>query len=258
MNYEGATDLKRSLRFGFLSTVDAPMLPFYLAAARSNGCDDLVVICDSVNFSSKNLRLWKERTNGAFDAGFLGVSNISDLAEAKVPFYFVRSHNDDQSFELIDRLGIDCLFNAGTPRKLDTRIINSVPHGVVNVHPGLLPEYRGCSCVEWAVLQNDKVGNTAHFIDEGYDSGPIIDAEWYEFPRTANYAEIRTRVYQGSCEMAGKVLAMMQEKRLRPVDCQKQPVGTGTYWDPISTEDMERVLRITESGAYRYQCIGHS
>ena len=255
---EGSTTLKRSLRFGLLSTVDAPMLPFYLAAARSNGCDDLVVICDSIKFSEKNVGLWKERTNGAFDVGFLGISSIFDLAGAKIPFYFVRSHNDEETLELIERLGIDCLFNAGTPRKLNARVIRSVEHGIVNIHPGLLPEYRGCSCVEWAILQNDKVGNTAHFMDEGYDTGPIIDAEWYEFPRIANYAEIRTRVYQGNCKLAGRVLAMIQEKQLRPVDCQVQPIGKGTYWDPISTEDMERVLHIIRSGTYRYQCIGHS
>lgn len=246
---------KSRLRFGFLSTVDAPLLPFYLAAALVHGCDDLVVICDSKNFSEKNRSLWRERTNGAFNAGFLGVSNIYDLAAAAIPFHFVGSHNDEQTLALIERLGIDCLINAGTPRKLNGRLIGSVAHGIVNVHPGLLPDYRGCSCVEWAILQNDKVGNTAHFMDEGYDTGPIIDAEWYEFPCTADYTAIRTRVYQGSCELAGRVLAMIQEKRLRPADCPGQPVDQGKYWDPMPPEEMKRVQRMIRRGEYRYQCI---
>ena len=251
---ESINNAKSHLRFGFLSTIDAPLLPFYLAAALANGCSDLVVICDSKNFSPKDRGLWQERTNGAFDTGFLGVTSIYDLSYATIPFHFVVSHNDEQTLALIKRLRIDCLINAGTPRKLNSHLISSVPRGVVNVHPGLLPEYRGCSCVEWAILQNDKVGNTAHFIDEGYDTGPIICSESYEFPRLADYATIRTRVYQSGCELLGRVLARIQAKGLSAANCPAQPVDQGKYWNPISPGEMEQVLHMIQQGRYRYQC----
>lgn len=254
-NSESSNCSVQAMRFGFLSTVDAPLLPFYLSAALLNGCDDLVVLCDSKNFAGKNRELWNDRTNGAFEAGYLGVTNIYDFTAATIPFHFVDSHNGDQALRLIKHLDIDCLVNAGTPRRLSARLLDSVEHGVVNVHPGLLPNYRGCSCVEWAILQNDKIGNTAHFMDEGYDTGPIIESDWYQFPRKCDYAGIRTLVYQGGCDLLGRVLAKIQRERLRPKDCRKQTPNEGKYWPPISPEEMGQVLELVQHSEYKYQNI---
>jgi len=47
--------------------------------------------------------------------------------------------------------------------------------GAINLHPSLLPRYRGRASVNWAILRGEtEVGLTAHFIDEGVDTGDII------------------------------------------------------------------------------------
>lgn len=48
--------------------------------------------------------------------------------------------------------------------------------GVVNLHGGLSPEYRGADCTFWALLNGEpgKVGCTLHYIDAGIDSGRLI------------------------------------------------------------------------------------
>lgn len=49
------------------------------------------------------------------------------------------------------------------------------PRGVVNLHPSLLPKYRGRAPVNWAMLRGEtEFGLTAHFVDEGMDTGDII------------------------------------------------------------------------------------
>lgn len=50
-----------------------------------------------------------------------------------------------------------------------------------NFHVGLLPEYRGSACHNWAIINGEQfTGVTLHEIDEGIDTGPIIDA--FPFP----------------------------------------------------------------------------
>ena len=48
--------------------------------------------------------------------------------------------------------------------------------GIVNLHGGLSPEYRGADCTFWALYNGepDKVGCTIHFIDKGIDTGNLI------------------------------------------------------------------------------------
>ena len=99
------------------------------------------------------------------------------MEEERIPFYFVGNHNDDKTLRLINSLSVNVLLNAGTPRKLKPNIFDNVEHGCINVHPGLSPFYRGCSAVEWALFNDDKIGNTAHFMTEGYDEGNIIASE---------------------------------------------------------------------------------
>jgi methionyl-tRNA formyltransferase len=59
---------------------------------------------------------------------------------------------------------------------LPLSLINLAPLGAVNLHPSLLPKYRGRASINWAILKGEEeLGLTAHFIDEGTDSGDIIE-----------------------------------------------------------------------------------
>lgn len=48
-------------------------------------------------------------------------------------------------------------------------------HGVINLHQGDLPRYKGNACPNWAILNGEsRIGLTIHKMDEDLDSGPII------------------------------------------------------------------------------------
>lgn len=67
--------------------------------------------------------------------------------------------------------------------------------GWLNVHPGKLPEYRGNACPEWAIFNDDEVWATAHLIDDGIDTGPIVTAGRYEFDLNGGYHRFRAGIY---------------------------------------------------------------
>ncbi len=53
--------------------------------------------------------------------------------------------------------------------------------GCVNVHFGLLPQYRGGHAFRWAIANGEiTTGVTLHFMDEGVDTGPIIATAWFD------------------------------------------------------------------------------
>ena len=142
------------------------------------------------------------------------------------------------------------LVNAGTLRKLNRQIIGFIPHGIINIHPGILPKYRGSTCVEWGIYNDDRIGNTAHFMTENYDEGPIITSEWYDFPTDTDYQSIRTSIYRNGFELMGKVVASVVSSGMTQKDGTAQ--GEGTFWYPIPEEKMVEVLRKVEKREYKY------
>lgn len=54
-------------------------------------------------------------------------------------------------------------------------IIDIVKGKIFNLHPSLLPKYRGCSSLTWAMINGEKeCGFTYHYVDAGCDTGKII------------------------------------------------------------------------------------
>ncbi|MEZ4795936.1 MAG: formyltransferase family protein [Flavobacteriaceae bacterium] len=58
---------------------------------------------------------------------------------------------------------------------IDKEIIDIVKGKIFNLHPSLLPKYKGCSSITWALINGEnKTGFTFHYIDQGIDTGNII------------------------------------------------------------------------------------
>ena len=73
------------------------------------------------------------------------------------------------------RINPDLIYVWSYPMILPDEIIRIPKYGCVNVHMGLLPEYRGVNGVRWALLNGEeKTGVTIHFMDSGIDTGNII------------------------------------------------------------------------------------
>jgi len=67
----------------------------------------------------------------------------------------------------------DLLLSVGWHRIFKSDIIREAPL-IVNIHPSLLPKYRGWA-LNWALVNGDtEHGLTAHIVDEGVDTGPIL------------------------------------------------------------------------------------
>lgn len=71
--------------------------------------------------------------------------------------------------------GVDYVILAGFMRVLKESFLRAFPQRIVNIHPSLLPAFRGLEAWKQALEYGVKVtGVTVHFVDEGVDTGPII------------------------------------------------------------------------------------
>lgn len=73
------------------------------------------------------------------------------------------------------KLKPDAIFVWSYPMILSQEIIDIPKNGAVNLHFGLLPEYRGVNGIRWALLNGEPTtGVTLHYMDAGIDTGDII------------------------------------------------------------------------------------
>lgn len=90
-----------------------------------------------------------------------------------IPRYKVPHHNKKTCRLLLEALNPDLGVLGGT-RIIRDRILRIPPDGMLNAHPGLLPEVRGSASPAWSVYYDIPIGSTAHFIDPGIDTGDIV------------------------------------------------------------------------------------
>ena len=76
---------------------------------------------------------------------------------------------------LLQEYEVDGILLAGYMRLLPSRFVQVYRGKVLNIHPSLLPAFKGLQAQKQALLEGVKyTGCTVHFVDEGMDTGPII------------------------------------------------------------------------------------
>lgn len=64
--------------------------------------------------------------------------------------------------------------------------ILSIGKKFIHVHPGLVPDYRGSTCMYYSILNENKCGATAFFMSLGLDLGEVLGKKEFEKPKTKN------------------------------------------------------------------------
>ncbi|MDQ6749644.1 MAG: phosphoribosylglycinamide formyltransferase [Actinomycetota bacterium] len=109
--------------------------------------------------------------------------------------YGDRTARDLAMAEWMQARGVGLVVLAGYMQLLGPEFLARFPGAVINVHPALLPAFRGLGAIEQALLHGTKVfGVTVHFVDEGVDSGPIILQRAIELPDARDVQAVHDRL----------------------------------------------------------------
>ena len=131
--------------------------------------------------------------------------------------------DEPQLIETVRNLNIDaavvCSFNYKIPKIL----LESVRDGFLNVHPSMLPKYRGGNPYSRVIMNGEtETGVTIHFMDESFDTGDIIAQKPYHIHSKATMGTIFNELNVLGIELLLQVLRAYENQPLPRI---KQPVG---------------------------------
>lgn len=104
--------------------------------------------------------------------------------------------------EEIKSLGADIACVVVYGKILPKSFLDLFPNGCVNVHPSLLPKYRGAAPIQWAIINGDKkTGVCTMYLDVGMDDGDIIQEKEVEIEDEETAGELWDRLANIGAEM---------------------------------------------------------
>jgi methionyl-tRNA formyltransferase len=90
-------------------------------------------------------------------------------------------------------------------------LLESAPMGFVNFHAGKLPNYRGRNVVNWALINGEtEIGLTAHFMDEGIDTGDIILQRTQPIGWADTYGDVLSRVVAAFPDLVSDAVSLLE------------------------------------------------
>jgi methionyl-tRNA formyltransferase len=135
----------------------------------------------------------------------------------------------------LEELKPDVIVVAAFGQILPPAVLNLPRMGCINVHPSLLPKYRGAAPINWAIINGEsKTGVTTYLMDEGMDTGPILLVREVEIKADETAQELGEQLAEIGGKLARKTIQGLKEKALQPIPQDEQGA---TYAPLLKKED---------------------
>ena len=106
----------------------------------------------------------KKKCGAAKRADRLGIKSVR-----------LASKEEDNIIKIFDAYQVDLVVMAGWMRVVSKKFCKAFEGRLINLHPSLLPKYKGLNAVEQALVSgDDETGCSVHFVTEDLDSGAVI------------------------------------------------------------------------------------
>ncbi|OIO64860.1 methionyl-tRNA formyltransferase [Candidatus Wolfebacteria bacterium CG1_02_39_135] len=138
--------------------------------------------------------------------------------------------------EIVKNLQPDLAVTAAFGMIFPKEILEIPKYGFINVHPSLLPKYRGPTPIQTAILNGDKeTGVSLFLIDEEMDHGPILAKRELEFPiSNFQFPILSQKLAELGADLLIETLPKYINGEIKP---QAQDESQATYTKKFSTQD---------------------
>jgi phosphoribosylglycinamide formyltransferase-1 len=132
------------------------------------------------------------------------------------PAGLTREEYDQKLAQALDKAGVDLVVLTGYMRIFSPGFVRNYKNRILNIHPALLPSFRGVNAFRQALDYGVKwTGTTIHLVDEEVDHGPIV----YQVPVPVEdgdtYESLKARVQMAEFEAYPKAIKVFIEGRPR-------------------------------------------
>ena len=142
----------------------------------------------------------------------------------------------NELLEIIKKLQPDLAIVAAFGMLFPKEILAVPKYGFINIHPSLLPKYRGPTPIQNAILNGDeKTGVSLFLIDEKMDHGPILAQRELEFPiSNFQFPILSQKLAELGADLLIETLPKYINGEIKP---QAQDESQATYTKKFSTQD---------------------
>lgn len=173
-----------------------------------------------------------------FDDFFKPAPEVTLINKLKIRQIRLKSANGPLFRKLMVTLNVDLIIIGTWRERLEKETFNLPTVASVNVHPSLLPKYRGPNPYLQSILHGEKYsGVTLHLVTEKFDNGPILKQEKVEILDSDTSQELRDRSVRTARKLVTELISDLDNKVLTPV---AQNEKLATYYPNISGD--ERML----------------
>jgi phosphoribosylglycinamide formyltransferase-1 len=185
---------------------------------------NLQAIIDRVADGSLDCRIALVISNRAQAAG------LERATRAAIPTRVIDHHEfatreafDGALADALRAAGVELVVLAGFDRLITRVLLDAFPNRIVNVHPALLPAFKGLHAQRQALAYGARItGATVHFVDEAEDHGPIIlqgailvAPDDTEETLAQRILEVEHRLYPAAIQLFAEGRLVVEGRRVR-------------------------------------------
>ena len=115
--------------------------------------------------------------------------------------------------ETIRSLETELIVLAGFMRVLHQTFVDAFPKGIINLHPSLLPSFKGLHAIEQAWEYGVKVtGCTVHYVTGDVDGGPILEQKVVSIEKTDTLESLEQKIHRAEHQLLPAVITRLSEE----------------------------------------------
>ena len=166
------------------------------------------------------------------------------------------------SYKKIVSLKPDIIVVASYGKIIPEKILNSSLHGALNLHPSLLPKYRGPSPVQATIINNEKItGTSIILLNNDVDAGPIVIQEKYEIKSNEYLNELTIKLFKIGAKNILKILndpklilkATIQNDKEASYTSKINKIDGYINWQKSGDEIVQQIKALSENpGTYSF------
>lgn len=138
---------------------------------------------------------------------------VAEWAESlKIPVYDPENPNDEAFIRFLSELNPDLFVLSAYGHILSAQLLKVPRFGGINVHPSLLPKYRGAAPIQRALMNGEKkTGISIFFMDEKVDHGKLIMQKEVPIESDENYGSLAQRLSLIAAEEINGVIRLIEK-----------------------------------------------
>jgi len=159
---------------------------------------------------------------------------ISYCSDSNINFFIGNPRNENCSVFIRDK-SIEVLISVNYLFIIEQELINLPQKIAFNIHGSILPKYRGRTPHVWSIINNEvETGITAHLIDQGCDTGDVIEQVTIPIRNYETGADILQKYNEQYIPLINKVLNQIETDSLQ---FKSQDNSKATYFDKRTPDD---------------------